>query len=261
MTTLRRWMAAGLIIGATAIPAAATDMHDSWSILLSKYVSVGRVDYRTWQASAQDRRALVDYLERMAAVDAAALNDSGQIAHFLNLYNASMVELVLRNYPVDSVKRIGRLLGPWKIKFIAARGDTISLDQIEHEILRKRFREPRIHFALVCASVGCPPLRGDAYSGEKLDEQLAEQQGEFLRNPAWNRARVETQGFFQKESIVKLEISSIFDWFGDDFGGDHAIVRRVSRVMELDTAARRLIDAGKYEFDYLDYDWSLNERR
>lgn len=268
MNSLKRCAAAVLVLAVCGFSPAplwgkglASVDAAIWDRLLERYLADGRVDYRAWKHSSEDRRALAKYLEALAGVDAGALEDTRQIAHYLNLYNASMVELVLRHYPVSSVKKIGGLLGPWKIEFIASGADTISLDRIEHGILRQRFREPRIHFALVCASVGCPPLRKDAYTGERLDAQLEEQQRAFLLDPTKNRGRIGERGWFRREKIVKFEISSIFDWFVEDFGGEDALIRRIAPLMGLDEESLRLARAGQYDVEHLDYDWSLNDRR
>jgi hypothetical protein len=254
---------AACLLGVAAVlcvaPAsvAGDRSHSAFTDLLQTYVAAdGRVDYSAWKRSDTDIQKLAGYLGNLSRVNANALPQPAAIAHYLNLYNASMIKLALEHYPVSSVKKIGGFGGPWKMKYIQTAKGLISLDEIEHGILRKRFKEPRIHFALVCASVSCPPLRVEGYEGDRLDTQLADQERRFFTDTTKNRWRIETAGILSKSDRLALELSSILKWFEADFGGEKGVVNRLRPY--LSPAAAALIDQSRYEADYLDYDWSLN---
>lgn len=253
-------LAAGFALLLTAPPpASAENFGDPWTLLLQKYVSAeGRVAYSEWRASDTDIGRLNKHLWALAAVKPQSRPPAEAITFYLNLYNASIIKRVLDHYPVSSVKKIDGVFGPWKTKFIPADGGRgrLSLDEIEHKILRVKFKEPRIHFALVCASVGCPPLRTEAYTAIFLDTQLADQERRFLTDTSKNRWRIVESGVFLKEKRLKFEVSSIFKWFAEDFGGEAGVIRRMYPY--LDEESRSLVDQSRYDVDYLDYDWSLN---
>ncbi|OGH56452.1 MAG: hypothetical protein A3G34_12410 [Candidatus Lindowbacteria bacterium RIFCSPLOWO2_12_FULL_62_27] len=251
----------GMLILTAGVPTAfaVENLHSPWTGLLQKYVSQnGLVAYSSWKKNDTDVRKLERYLQAMSPVNADSLSRPQALAYYLNLYNASMVKLVLDHHPIPSVKKIGGFGGPWKVQFIETPKGLISLNDIEHGILRKKFKEPRIHFALVCASTSCPSLRLEAYEGHRIDTQLADQEKTFLMDTAKNRWRIAASGLLSKEDRLELELSSIFKWFGEDFGGEAGVVRRVRPF--LDPAGRALLDQSRYDVDYLDYDWSLNEK-
>jgi len=247
----------GLLLLTAALRAAAENFRDPWSLFLQKYVSAdGRVDYGAWKASDTDVGKMKGILYALGAAKHETGPREEALAHYLNLYNVFMIKLVLDHYPVSSVKKIGGGFGPWKMTFSPRRGEKISLDEIEHKILRVKFKEPRIHFALVCASVGCPPLRTEAYRGYLIDTQLAEQERRFLTDTSKNRWRIVESGFLSKEARLQFELSSIFKWFGEDFGGEAGVIRRIYPY--LDRESQALVDQSRYDVEYLDYDWSLN---
>jgi hypothetical protein len=159
----------------------------------------------------------------------------------INFYNAATLQLIIDNYPVKSIKDIGNIFsGPWDKKVVKLFGNKISLDNLEHDIIRKQFNEPRIHFALVCAAKGCPPLRFEAYTGEKLDAQLTEQVQEYLQS---------SYGMvvdYQKNTVF---LSSIFKWYDEDFSSIDDFIKKYS-----------LIDIKNFNKKWIKYDWSLNEK-
>jgi hypothetical protein len=218
-----------------ATPALG-DLHAPLDPLLQRYVDDdGRVAYR--DLAQHDSAALDAYLAALAAADPSPWPPPEQIAFWVNAYNAHVLRGVLDGYRAESF--FGRMRFFSFYEFPVA-GRSRSLDDIEHEILRKQFEEPRIHFALVCASTSCPKLRREAYRGPRLDAQLDEQARRFLDDPRRNR--------FGPGDAVAL--SSIFKWFGEDFdkaaGSVSAFVRRYRTV----PATPRI--------EYLDYDWTLN---
>ena len=253
--------------GAHARAIAFDHRHAAWSALLKKHVAVidgGRASQVRYAAMAADRAALKAYLDSLSAVSAAAFSGyrkAQQMAFLINAYNAHTVELILTRYPqLDSIKDLGSLLqSPWKRKNIALLGSTMSLDGIEHETLRARGRydDPRIHFAVNCASVGCPPLREDAFTAERLDAQLDEQAQRFLSDRTRNRWNTITK---------RLEVSKIFDWYGDDFrqgfrgiASPAAFFARYAEQLADAAADRERIRAQTARVSYLDYDWALND--
>lgn len=237
--------------------------HRTWDSLLERHVrSIGggvatQVDYA---GMARERAALKDYLDTLAAVKEANFRrwpKNERLAFLINAYNAWTVELVLTAWPrVDSIKDLGSLLAsPWKMSFIPLLGRTRSLDDIEHKLIRTKgvFDEPRIHFAVNCASVGCPALRTEAYTAKKLDTQLADATRRFLGDRSRNRL---TDG--------RLEVSSIFKWYGDDFervGGLRAFLADQGEVLGLTNAERQALRDRSLKIAFLDYDWRLNGTR
>lgn len=219
--------------------------HEHWDSLLREYVSSdGLVDYRGFK---KDSLRFGAYLEQLRTHHPNPKNwsEEEQLAYWINAYNAFTIELVLKHYPVKSIKDIRRgipfINSVWDISFIEIEDAEYDLNNIEHGILRKHFSEPRIHFAIVCASASCPPLRPEAYTPAKLEQQLNEQARIFINDPARNRL-----------SPQRIEISKIFYWFKGDFTEVGSLIDYLNRYAEVEIAK----DAKK---DFLDYDWSLNE--
>jgi hypothetical protein len=218
-----------------ALVVAAGDLHAPYDALLQQYVDErGRVAYRDLKAN--DLPTLDAYLAGLAAADAEALGRSEQIAFWLNAYNARAIRGVLDGYDAEGFFARRSFFRSYEFPLA---GKTRTLDEIENEILRPRFREPRIHFALVCASTSCPKLRREAYRGDRLDGQLDDQARTFLDDPTRNRI-----GPGQT-----ADLSMIFKWFRGDFeaaaGSVAAYLGRWGK--------------GPYKaIDYLDYDWTLN---
>jgi hypothetical protein len=256
-------------------PAAAQSFdhgHAAWTALLKKHVVVLRggqatqVRYAGFTESAGDRVALQGYLGALSAVPAATFTQwsrAQRMAFLINAYNAFTVELILTRYPsLQSIKDLGTLFrSPWKPQWIALLGGKVSLDDIEHEILRKRgaYDDPRVHFAVNCASVGCPALRDEAYVAERLEAQLDEQTQRFMADRTRNRYNAQNG---------RLEVSRIFDWFGEDFRLGHrgiaslpAFFARHADALADAPAERAQIRSMQVEITFLDYDWKLNDAR
>jgi hypothetical protein len=248
-------------------PARAQDFdhtHTLFSGVVSTHVVNGQVDYKGLKA---DPKALDRYLTALATVSEVQLQswtEPQKLAFFVNLYNASTLHLILDNYPVKSIKDIGSLFtGPWDQPAVRMFGKTVNLNTLEHEMLRKQYHEPRLHMALVCAAKGCPPLRSEAYTAERLNEQLDDQSRTYLASPA---------GLHLDRAGGVIQLSSIFKWYGADFiqayagritTGPFSDAERyslgfVSRYVSKPDQA--YIFGGHYQLRYLDYDWSLNER-
>jgi hypothetical protein len=194
--------------------------HSAWTALLRKHVVLlggGQASQLRYAGMAADRAALKAYLAQLSAVPAAAFDAFSkpqQMAFLINAYNAFTVELILTRYPqLESIRDLGGFLSkPWSIRNVPLLGRMMTLDEIEHDTLRARGRydDPRIHFAVNCASVGCPMLREEAFVAERLDAQLEEQAARFMADRSRNRY-----------AAGKLEVSRIFDWYGKDFALGH----------------------------------------
>ena len=261
-----------LASAALAMPVRAQTFdhrHAAWATLLKKHVVLldgGKASQLRYAGMAADSAALKAYLATLTAVSSAEFDGFSkpqQQAFLINAYNAFTVDLVLTRYPkLASIKELGSLLqSPWKQKFVPLLGTTTSLDGIEHEMLRARGRydDPRVHFAVNCASIGCPMLREEAFVAERLDAQLDEQAQRFLSDRTRNR---------WSPATGKLEVSKIFDWYGEDFKLGHrgiaslpAFLARYADRLADAPADRERIAAQKVPLSFLDYDWRLNDAR
>lgn len=238
--------------------------HGLWDTLLKRHSVTTdggittRIDYAGMQS---DARALQEYLDSIASVSRSEFDSwdvDEQLAFLINTYNAATVQLVLSEYPeLDSIRDIGLLFNsPFRRQFISLFAEEVSLDDIEHGMIRgwPRFEEPRIHFAVNCAAVSCPPLRAEAYRGNRLDSQLEANTRLFLSNRQINFLSGDT-----------LRVSKIFDWYGDDFSRGWSGVSSLeefltsySEELGLDTEQAKQLAEGKTRIRYTDYDWSLN---
>lgn len=246
--------------------------HDLYDRVLNEYVAEGRVDY----ARLKDHRAELDrYVASLGDLDPnddAPWDEAARIAFWINAYNAITLKVVVDHYPIRRSPRpaalvfpansIRQIPGAWDRITHTVMGRPMTLDQIEHKVLRTQFREPRIHLALVCAAKGCPPLRSEAYRGERLNEQLEDQAARFLADPA--KFQID-----RAHRIVRL--SPIFQWFGEDFlkasgplegfsghpDTERAVLAFISRRLPPEDQA--FLRRGSYRVAYLSYDWTLNE--
>lgn len=241
------WMLLMLGSGAAAQENAVNELalHRPFDLLLRIYVEGTRVNYDKFSANPRDKERLSGYISSLEALDPAAWSDSSALAYWINLYNAATLDIVLERYPVKSIKNIG---GAFKKKVAQVAGKPLSLDQIENDIIRPRFHDPRVHFALNCAAVSCPPLAPHAYSGSLLSSQLDEACRAALNDSGWVQIGVE-----------ELRVSKIFDWYRQDFGSAETAVREfIARYRPQDREA--IMDASR-KLKYLDYDWRLNRIR
>jgi hypothetical protein len=246
--------------------------HSRFDQILKKYVTDERVDYASLQRERQDLDRYVASLAEVSQETYGEMSGEEKIAFWINAYNAITLKVIIDHYPIKRSGLKGIAFPPSSIRQIPGAWDKIAhpvmrrgmtLDDIEHGTLRKQFKEPRVHTALVCAAKGCPPLRSEAYDADRLYEQFADQARIFLSNPLKFHADKEKGEVF---------ISPIFKWFADDFvaagyqdkgpeslkGKEKAVAGFLLPYVDAETAA--YLDGGKYGFSYLDYDWSLNER-
>ena len=218
----------------------AADWQAEYARLLKKYVAGGGVKYAEWKASAEDVKALQGVTDAVAAAPASTEKSKEQLAFHLNAYNAWILHEAVAKYPVKSVKDT---LGTFFLtNRITVAGTKMSFNKLEKDIIRPRFAEPRVHFALNCASRSCPPLRNEPYDAAKLDAQLDEQARIYVNSPSG----VQPEG-------DGAALSKIFDWYKEDFGGEAAVAAFLKKYR-----------SGKADFKkitYQDYDWSLNETK
>ena len=218
--------------------------HSLFNELLKIYVKNGVVSYEGFK---NEEAKLDQYLIVLEKTKVEQLPGNEQFAFYINAYNAWTIKLILSEYPgIESIWDLGNIIRtPWKKKICRLNGKVVSLDHIENEILRPTFKDPRVHFAINCASKGCPPLRPEAYNGKKLDQQLDEAARIFINDPKYNRLEGK-----------KLYVSKIFKWFDDDFNNDIAgfIMTYAEGSLKLNLEGNR----ENIKVRYLDYDWDLN---
>ena len=259
--------AAGALAALSASPARAVNLmlladrsdghdmfdHGPFDALLVRFAracadGVTRVDYAAWKASLADRARLRHYIDALAASDPRRLFRDEQFAYWANLYNALTLDVVLDAYPVASIRQIKPTLvsiGPWKKEVVRVRGVDLSLDAIEQDILRKGWRDPRVHYAVNCASISCPNLPLQAWRGAGLSLALDAAARAYVNHPRGVR--------FEDDGLV---VSSIYKWYANDFGGsDTAIIQHLSRFAARPLLAR-LESIRRITRDV--YDWSLN---
>ncbi|MDP1691334.1 MAG: DUF547 domain-containing protein [Burkholderiaceae bacterium] len=255
--------------GAQSATAGFDHRHGHWDALLKQHVVVApggnasTLRYAALQTRRGELKAYLDSLSAVAPTAYGAWSRAQQLAFLINAYNAFTVELILTRYPdLKSIKDLGKLLqSPWKKKFFRLLGQEHSLDEVEHEMIRAPgvFDDPRIHVAVVCAAIGCPMLRNEAFVAERLDTQLDDAMRRFLSDRSRNRFDAGTG---------TLSVSKIFDWYRKDFEQGHqgfdslaTLFARHAEVLGATPQAQAEIRAGRYKLAYLDYDWALNDAR
>jgi hypothetical protein len=255
-----------LLASAPSMAQAFDHGHAAFSRLLQRHVAwnaagtATSVDYAGLQ---RERAALDAYLQHLSTVSNAGYgrwDTPHRQAFLINAYNAATLQLILQRYPdLGSIKELGSLLqSPWKRRFVALLGRQRSLDEIEHQLLRGAadYRDPRIHFAVNCASIGCPALRPEAYRADRLDAQLSDQTRRFLSDRSRNR-------FHAGKSV--LHVSKIFDWYAADFdrhaAGVPAFLASNAQSLGLSPGMAIRLRQGRLPLRYLDYNWKLNKRQ
>lgn len=230
----------------------ATIDHSRWQEILDRYLvtdhpsGVNRFEYGA--ITDGDKSLLRGYLGTLQALDPRSFSRAEQRAYWINLYNAVTVELVVDHYPVRSIRKInGGLLGlgPWSDTVVVVAGESLSLNDIEHRILRPIYADPRIHYAVNCASLGCPNLAGRAYTAANTESLLEAGARAYVNHP---------RGVDLADG--KLRVSSIYKWFKVDFGGtDERLIQHLGQYAEPELAQRLAAYDGKIRYDY---DWDLN---
>jgi len=251
----------------SAVSTAQESLHQPWQALLTEHVSSindGHSSQVNYAGIKTDHAKLTAYLTVLSQIDKQTFEQWSapqQLSFLINAYNAWTVELILTAYPdIKSIKDLGSFFSsPWSKKFIPLLGETRSLDNIEHKLIRgdNKYGDPRIHFAVNCASIGCPALREEAYSADKLEQQLTEQTIRFLSDKSRNRFTEDT-----------MELSAIFKWYGDDFTlgfrGSRslsAFILLYQKALNLTLVQQAQLQSQDMDIDFLNYDWLLNAAR
>ena len=257
-----------------------TDSFDhsyaTYNSLLNQYVINARVNY---EGFINSKAKFETFLRTLGSVDENVFEswtEEQRLAFWINAYNAFTIKAIIDHYPIKrSFTLVGifyapsnsilQIKGVWTKLQFRALGNMVTLDEIEHQILRKKFNEPRIHMAINCASISCPDLRNEAYTPEKLEEQLADASTNFVNNP--------DKGVYVNEQSGKVKLSKIFKWFGDDFINNYgskklfnnyslkenAVLNFTSEYIESEEVKEYLMN-NKLKIGYLGYDWHLNEQ-
>ena len=244
-------LALGITLLASRAAAAEFDQsHARLDAVLKQHVKNARVDYAALKAHPQD---LNRYLAQVAAVSKAEFkhwSEPQQIAFLSNAYNAYTLRLIVDNYPLKGIKDIGSFFkGPWDQPVVKLFGETLTLNTVEHKILRVDYAEPRLHFVLVCAAKGCPPLRNEAYVGARLEEQLVDQAKQFLAETDKNRVDAAARTVY---------LSPIFKWYSGDFEKKSGSVLAALKPY---WPGKPAAGYENFKIRHTDYDWSLNEQR
>lgn len=234
-------------------------VHAAYDTLLRRYVKpnadgVNRVDYAAWKASASDHKALKNYVAGLAKAQPSKMARNEAFAYWANLYNAITVDMVLDRYPVKSIRDIRSdgffdpkaYTGPWRTKRVTVEGKSLSLDDIEHEVMRPTFKDPRVHYSVNCASFGCPNLPPKAWEAASLEADLDAAARNFVNHPRGAEVLAGN----------RLRVSSIYKWFRDDFGPDDAAVIAHMKKYAKPELAGRLSKVTSIAEDQ--YDWALN---
>ncbi len=221
---------------------AATDIHahEKLNTLLKKYVSsAGKVDYEALKANKSEVDAVIKDMKENTVE--SSWTSKQKLAYWINAYNIFTIKLVIDNYPVKSIKDINNDK-PWDKKFIEIGGKTYSLNDIENNIIRKDFNEPRIHFAVNCASISCPKLINEAFTASKMESQLTKATKDFLKDTGKNKL---------EES--KIQISNIFNWYKADFEKAGGVISFINKYSDTEVKSDATVS-------YMDYNWNLNKK-
>ena len=231
-----------IVLLALSTAAASADVHDAFDAILRERVTAdGLVDYATIK-QGDDAARIGQYRNELERIDVAKLPRDEQLAHYINLYNATVLQAVADRMR-DGYTVAERDFALFKEPLVRVGGDKpVSLDHVEHEIIRKKFKDPRVHVALVCAARSCPPLLNRAYRAADLDQVLDANMKRFVTDESRNQIDHDKR---------ELRLSKVFEWFADDFGGKDAIAAYVGKY-----AGR---DVRGYRVTFLEYDWSLNK--
>ncbi|MBF0385466.1 MAG: DUF547 domain-containing protein [Candidatus Omnitrophica bacterium] len=255
---MRRFFVLIILLVVCPTRSFSENKHDTLSVILNQHVKLGSVDYKSL---CKDIR-FDQYLGQLKSFDPNTLQgDKEKLAFWINAYNSWTLKIICDNYPLKSINELhsgGLALGMllkntvWDKKLVIINNEKTSLSHIEHKIIRPVFKDPRIHFAIVCAAKGCPPLRDEAYEADNLDKQLDDQGRIFISQ--------EEKNSFNFESKTAV-ISPIFGWFKEDFGRrPESVLRFIARYLPEEEGKILSQDAARWRIKYTFYNWSLNEQ-
>lgn len=254
-TVIWKLLICGIFISTSFLPLNAKkkimadpQLHRPFEIILQLYVNETRFDYSELYRNKNDLQRLYDYVDTLQTLDPSVYSERDALAYWINLYNSATLRLILQNYPVKSIKDLGSFLSsPWKKKILTVAGHgELSLDEVEHEIIRAKFKDARIHFALNCASIGCPPLASYVYQGHQLDQQLDTAVRFALSKSEW-----------MDLSGKDIRVTKIFDWYQNDFEEYSGSVREF--IVQYFPGLKNKILDDRRKLKYKKYNWKLNQ--
>ena len=275
--TMNRRSIISIALGTAFLPATPVfaqsfdHNYSTWTTLLAKHVKwlpdnkQSRANYKGFAADRAELKSVLDGLSVVSQAQFNAWSKEQQMAFLINAYNAFTVEIILTKYPdIKSIKELGSFnRGPWKNEFFTLLGAKRHLDWIEHEQLRPKYAEPRIHVAVNCASIGCPALFPEAFTATKMEAMLEDGMRRFLGDRTRNKYEPGTDTGRQ---VGKLQVSNIFKWFKEDFEKGNKgftkledVFAKYADLLSPDETARNQIRAKTVSISHLDYDWSLND--
>ncbi len=227
--------------------------HSLWSAFLNQYRKeengIALIDYA--KVTPSDKKNVTNYLDLLSKTPIDDLNRNEQLAFWINLYNAGTIDTILQNYPVESIRDIKSGFfspGPWALPFLTVAGQELTLNDIEHRILRPIYKDPRLHYAVNCASIGCPNLASTAYTASNVDELLTSGARDYINHP---------RGVTIDDGV--LSVSSIYQWFKVDFGNDDAGVIAHLKKYAKPNLKNKLDNIVSIDDDF--YNWALNEKK
>lgn len=245
MKTLLSTLLLPLLLAGPGAAASSAPLAADLDRLLARAVRDGRVDYAGLRRDSGGLDAWLAAAAKVSEADFEGWPRNDRLAFLVNLYNAATLRLILDHYPLESIRKIGPVWDPnkaWKLPVVAVFGRRATLNELEHGMIRPVYNEPRVHFALVCAAKGCPPLRSEAYAADRLEAQLGDQAKRFLGQRAKNRTEA---------AIRTAYLSPIFKWYMEDFGGTKDSVLGYLKPW--------LPAQEGWAIEWTDYDWTLNE--
>lgn len=233
------------------ISTSFSQTHKMFSDILSDHVRNGLVNYQRLQSDSR----LNNYLHSLSTTNPSNLEKTDELVFWINAYNAFTLKVVLDNYPLKSITEIktssDKVKTVWDEEFISINDKKYSLNDIEHKILREKFKEPRIHFAIVCASLSCPELLNESFESENIKEKLNQQASRFLSDKSRNDFNLQTRTAY---------LSKLFDWYKTDFGkNDEEVLLYLSNFLSDEIKKDIIKNSGSWTISYKNYDWSLNE--
>jgi len=234
-------------LSATAFQNESDLVHHAFDQLLKKYVAGENVRYGRWKESTEDQKALQHYINQLSRQSPSKWGHPEGLAFWINLYNALTLNLILENYPVASIKDTGSLFkSPWNKKIISIEGKRLTLNNIENDIIRPQFKDARIHFALNCAALSCPPLAAGAFLPSQLNSQLDAATKSALQKSRW-----------LKIENGQLQVTKIFDWYSDDFVKDSGSVQQF--IYKYLPSLQREVKEKRLKLEFMSYNWQLND--
>lgn len=257
MTVKNRIFLLSIFFFLTAFLAAEIPLDQSpYADILKKYLDEkGFVHYQAMKQEGAEIK-LKQYLQEAGSLSLKNLSSSEQFALLINLYNANTIALILKHYPLASIRNLDF---PWKQKICLLEGELVSLDHIEHGLIRPRYQDARIHFVLNCSAVSCPPLLPEVFRAKNLEGLLESATRDFINNPRYNQFKITKKGIFKTNMQLEIKTSWLLFWYKKDFIESYGSIEKFFHHFVQNPEAKKYLDQTEFTIDYLSYDWSLND--